>query len=123
MARSSGKGASRKGPVSEPDSDDVLWAKYLDYCSARVCEMFTELEEDHVFQLARVAEREAGVDEGALSFREIAELLVEKLLEHMTLPDFESWARSYREHPEKYDPYLIGLWRTAVQTPANQGGG
>lgn len=123
MARSSGKGASRKGPASDPDSDDVLWAKYLDYCSARVCEMFTELEEDHVFELARVAEREAGAREGALSFREIAELLVERLLEHMSLPDFESWVRSYREDPSRYDPYLLGLWRTAVRTPVKQRGG
>jgi hypothetical protein len=81
--------------------------------------MFMELEEEQVFDLARTAEREAGAEAGALSFRQIASLLVDKLLDHLPLPDYEAWVESYRENPEKYDPHLLGLWRNAVERPSN----
>lgn len=121
MARPTGGGAKRERREAAAASDEVLWAKYLDYCSARVCELFMELEEEQVFELARTAEREAGAEEGALSFREIAALLVEKLLDHLPVPDFETWAESYRRNPEKYDPHLLGLWRSAIESHATEG--
>lgn len=115
MTRPSSEGAAQARRGAAADPDEVLWAKYLDYCSARVCEMFMELEEEQVFDLARIAEREAGADAGSSSFREIAALLVEKLLDHLPLPDFETWAESYRESPERYDSHLLGLWRNAIE--------
>lgn len=81
--------------------------------------MFMELEEEQVFDLARTAEREAGAEAGALSFRQIASLLVDKLLDHLPLPDFESWVESYQANPEQYDRHLLGLWRSAVERPGD----
>lgn len=118
MARRSGKGEPRKRRSAGADPEDVLWAKYLDYCSARVCDVFMGLEEERVFELARAAEREAGGAQGALSFRDISALLVEKLVEELSLPDFESWSDAYRRDPEEYDRHLLGLWKSSLESPA-----
>jgi hypothetical protein len=118
MARRPGKGEPREPHKPVADSEEVLRAKYLDYCSARLCDVFMELEEDRVFQLAKLAEERAGIVQGALSFKQIADLLVEKLMDDLALPDFTTWAQAYRENPEQYDPYLLGLWKTVVESPA-----
>lgn len=113
MARRTGEGEPRR-TRKNADPAEVLRAKYLDYCSARVCDVFMELEEERVFELARAAEKRAGVEQGALNFKDLATLLVEQLLGDLSLPDFDSWAKKYREAPEQYDPYLLGLWKTSV---------
>ncbi len=115
MARQSGKSGK---PGSEPE--EVLRAKYLDYCSARVCDVFMELEEEQVFELARLAEKKSGAKQGALNFRDLAALLVEQLLGDMSLPDFETWVKDYRRDPEAYEPHLLGLWKTLVESPAER---
>ncbi len=114
MARRSEKGQGQK-PRRGEAVDEVLHAKYLDYCSARICDVFMELEEERVFELARVAEQEAGLDHGSLSFRTIAALLVEKMVGEMALPDYDEWAAAYLEDPERYDQHLLGLWKGSVQ--------
>lgn len=118
MVRRTGKGEPPKPNSSSAEPRDVLRAKYLDYCSARLCDVFLELEEERVFELARAAEKKAGVPQGALSFRQIAGLLVEQLMDDIALPDFDVWVDSYREHPEEYEPYLLGLWKTQVESHA-----
>jgi hypothetical protein len=80
-----------------------------------------ELEEEKVFELARAVEQRAGVTHGAINFRDLAGLLVEKLLGDLALPDFETWAEDYLQNPEQYDPYLLGLWRSGVESPATSG--
>lgn len=120
MARRTGKGEPRKPRKAVADSDEVLRAKYLDYCSARVCDVFMELDEERVFELARAAEERAGAPLGALSFKNLAYLLVEKLFGDMSLPDFETWAEDYRRDPERYDPYLLGLWKTGVPVDSSR---
>jgi hypothetical protein len=79
-----------------------------------------ELEEERVFELARLAEEKAGIAQGALSFQQIADLLVEKLMGDLALPDFSAWAEAYQENPGQYDPYLLGLWKTMVESPATR---
>lgn len=118
MARRMGKGEPRKRRTSGAEPEDVLWAKYLDYCSARVSDVFVGLEEDRVFELAREAEKEAGVAQGALNFRDISALLVEKLVADLSLPDYEAWAEDYERNPEKYDPHLLGLWKASLKSAA-----
>ena len=118
MARQSGKGEQRKPSKSLVESVEVLRAKYMDYCSARVCDVFMELEEEQVFDLARAAERKAGADAGQLNFRDLANLRVDKLLADVPLPDFETWSEDYQRNPERYDPYLLGLWKNNVESPA-----
>jgi len=114
MARRSGEGDQQKSPKAVADTEEVLRAKYYDYCSARVCDVFMELDEERVFELAQAAEERAGVAPGALNFRDLASLLVEQLLGDLSLPDFETWAKEYKENPGQYDPYLLGLWKGGV---------
>ncbi len=111
MVRRTDKGEPRRTRKAIADPEEVLRAKYFDYCSARVCDVFMELEEERVFELARAAEERAGVAMGALNFRDLASLLVEQLVGDMALPDFDTWAVEYTADPEKYDPYLLGLWK------------
>jgi hypothetical protein len=120
MARRTGKGEPRKPRKPVAESEDILRAKYLDYCSARLCDIFMELEEERVFELAKLAEQKAGVVQGALSFQQIADLLVEKLMDDLALPDFTTWAEAYQENPAEFDPYLLGLWKTVVESPATR---
>ncbi len=119
MARRSGKGEPRKPRSAGAEPEEVLRAKYLDYCSARVCDVFMDLEEERVFELARAMEKKRGVAHGALNFRDLASLLVEQLLGDLSFPDFETWAEDYRRNPQDYDPYLLGLWKT-IESPATR---
>jgi hypothetical protein len=116
MARRVDKGGPRQPREATAEPEEVLRAKYYDYCSARVCDVFLELEEERVFELARAAEHRVGAVPGALNFQDLAALLVEQLLDDMALPDFESWAEDYRRNPERYEPYLLGLWRSVVES-------
>jgi hypothetical protein len=118
MARRTGKGEPRRTNRSAAEPEEVLRAKYLDYCSARVCDVFMELEEERVFELARAAEQRVGAQQGALNLRQVVTLLVEQLMGDLALPDFESWAEDYERNPEEYDPYLLGLWKSSVESPA-----
>lgn len=119
MVRRTGKGESPGPRGSESDLDDeVLRAKYLDYCSARICDVFMGLDAEQVFELAKAAEQKAGAAQGTLSFREIASVLVDQLYEDMALPDFNAWAADYRKDPEAYDPYLLGLWKSYLESHA-----
>ncbi len=118
MTRRVGKGGPRQPREATAEPEEVLRAKYYDYCSARVCDVFLELEEERVFELARAAEHRVGAVPGALNFQDLAALLVEQLLDDMGLPDFESWAEDYRRNPERYDQYLLGLWRTVAESTA-----
>jgi hypothetical protein len=120
MVRKSDKGEPQEPRKQVVDSEEVLRAKYLDYCSARVCDVFMELEEERVFELARAVEDKIGLTQGRLTFRDLAALLVEKLLGDMALPEFEAWAEEYKASPEKYDPYLLGLWKSGVPVDSNQ---
>jgi hypothetical protein len=120
MARRVDKGGPRQPREATAEPEEVLRAKYYDYCSARVCDVFLELEEERVFELARAAEHKLGAVPGVLNFQDLAALLVEKLLIDMGLPDFESWAEDYRRNREQYDPYLLGLWRSVLESTAAQ---
>jgi len=117
-------------------TDDVLRAKYLDWCSARLAERFLELTPDQIYELARSAEGESGsagvsasrdpklVDALAaaagavlggerdpLSFRTLVERVTEALRKELDLPGFEAWAALYRASPARYEEELLGLWR------------
>lgn len=113
--------------------DDVLRAKYLDWCSARVAERFVELTPDQIYELAERATqgepgsagvsssqdgvadavaRKVGAQEVAsgLSFRVLVERVTEVLRKELDLPGFEAWAKAYRAAPERFDDELLGLW-------------
>lgn len=120
MTRGSNKGERSKKEKRGSGGQDaglngVLWAKYLDYCSARVCDVFLEMEEERVFELAQSVENDTDQKRGPLSFHDIARLLVERMLTDLSLPDFPTWAASYEADPEKYEEHLLGLWKSMTE--------
>lgn len=99
----------------EDSADPVLEAKYLDYCSARLSEVFVSLSDERIYELVEEAAREGRLDVARLSFGEMVKLVTEKLQRSVPLPDFETWAREYREDPERYERHLMGLWERGTE--------
>lgn len=95
--------------------DPVLRAKYLDYCSARISEVFLSLSDERTYQLMEEAAGEANLTVGAIGFQDMMRLVTRKLRNSVPLPDMETWIAEYREDPERYDPHLLGLWELEEQ--------
>lgn len=110
---------------SSPDGDDwtdpALRGKYLDYCSARISEIFLALSDDRIYDLMEEAAHEAGLDPAKLGYRAQVKLVTEKLRDSVPLPEMEEWAREYREHPERFEPFLLGLGESPVERVAGPG--
>jgi hypothetical protein len=100
-------------PAEEP-SDPVLWAKYLDYCSARVAELLLRFTPDEMYVLAQDAARELEGD-APLSYTDIVRLATDRISRKLALPDFHRWVQDYRSDPETIERELLGLWET--ETP------
>lgn len=111
MGNDSEQDAPRDPERTSTGGDPVLRAKYLDYCSARLAEIFLSLSDERIFTLVEEAAREGRLNVAELSFDEMVKLVTEKLRASVPLPDYESWTRDYRADPEAYEPYLIGLWK------------
>lgn len=94
--------------------DPVLRAKYLDYCSARISEIFLSLSDNRIYELVEEAAREAGRDPGKLGSREMVQLVTRKLHRSVPLPDLDDWVAEYREDPERFEPFLLGFWEEEV---------
>lgn len=88
----------------------VLHAKYLDYCSAQVADFLLYLSPDEIYLLAHRAHLEAG-GEGELTYVEMVRIATDWLSARVALPPFEVWLEDYRAHPERYEEYLMGLWK------------
>ena len=114
MGQNSGEGGFRASAGARRDVpvDPVLQAKYLDYYSARISEVFLSLTDEHTYQIMEEAAREADLEVGTLSFQSMMRLVTQRLRRSVPLPDLETWAEDYSRHPERYDPYLLGLWET-----------
>lgn len=91
--------------------EEILKAKYLDFCSAQVADILLLLSPDEMFVLAQDAAREAGMT-GDLGYEKIVTLATERVSRKLALPPFDVWARDYEEDPERYDQYLMGFWET-----------
>ena len=104
------------------DVDPVLRAKYLDYCSAQISEVFLTLSDEHTYQLMEEAAREADLTVGALSFQAMMQLVTRKLRKSVPLPDMGTWIAEYTEDPARYDPHLLGLWESEGQDLNGQQG-
>lgn len=110
----------------DADSDRVLRAKYLDWCSARIAERFLQLTPDEIYELAQRSTGKSGEAREAVSprgtrpspdpgpvasFPDIVERVTEHLAATLELPTFRDWSASYRAQPSRYDEELLGLWR------------
>lgn len=106
--------ASRRsavGPGKEGSDEplDVLRAKYLDYCSAQMADLLLYLSPDEIYLLAQRTHRERG-GSGDLSYVDMVHLATDWLAARVALPPFDVWLADYREHPDRYEEYLLGLW-------------
>lgn len=116
-------------PPGDPGDDPVLTAKYLDFCSARLAEVFLSLSDERIYRLVEEAAREGRLNVAELSFEQMVSLVTDKLRASVPLPDLETWAEEYREDPEQFEPYLMGLWERTVEggsapdLPGAPGGG
>jgi hypothetical protein len=102
----------------EPPADE-LRAKYLEYCSARLSEVFLSLSDEQTYGILEEAAREAGEDLASLGFQSKMRLVTARLREDVPLPTFEDWADEYRRHPERFEPMLLGLWKDAMRDAAD----
>ena len=96
------------------ESEEVLRAKYLDYCSAQIADLLLYLSPDEIYLLAQRAHRERGAT-GDLSYVEIVKIATDWLSERVALPPFDVWLADYREHPDLYEEYLMGLWESETE--------
>ncbi len=101
-------GGGRQG---SDESEEVLRAKYLDYCSAQVADLLLYLSPDEIYLLAQRAHREQGA-QGDLSYVEMVKIATDWLSARVALPPFDIWLEDYREHPQLYEEYLMGLWES-----------
>lgn len=96
--------------------EEILKAKYLDFCSAQVADILLLLSPDEMFVLAQDAAREAGMTD-ELGYEQIVTLATERVSRKLALPPFDVWAREYEVDPERYEQYLMGFWETEPPTP------
>lgn len=107
MVKSEGNPPPTGGKGSR--SEEILRAKYLDFCSAQVADVLLLLTPDEMFVLAQDAAREAGLSE-ELGYEQIVTLATERVSRKLSLPPFDVWARDYQKNPEEYEEYLMGFW-------------
>ncbi len=119
MSSDTERPAHRRDAEREPESDEgVLRAKYADYCSAQLTEVFLSLSEERIYELVEEEARAQAAGQERLGFRTKVRLATKRLRESVPLPDFETWRRDYEAAPEEYDEYLMGLWRQRSEEEA-----
>jgi hypothetical protein len=96
------------------ETDPVLRAKYVDFCSAQLTEVFLSLSDERIYDLVHEAARTAGTEPGALGFTAMVRLATQELRKSVPLPDFATWSREYREDPQRFESQLLGLWEELV---------
>jgi hypothetical protein len=111
------------GPNPGNQIDEIIRAKYLDFCSARLTEVFLSLSEERIYALVEEAAREANLQVGTLNFQTMVRLVTKKLEESVPLPDLNTWAVEYREDPERFEEHLMGLWKELVAGTEGSGEG
>ena len=97
--------------MADRDGESVLRAKYRDYCSARVADALLSLSPEEVYALAE-AEARASNRIAPSSHNEAIRLATGRIRDRLELPEYESWAREYVQDPSRFDPYLMGLWKS-----------
>jgi hypothetical protein len=92
-------------------------ARYLDYCAACISEVFLSLSDERTYQMMEEAAQAADIEIGSLGFSEMMDLVTQRLRQSIPLPEFEAWAREYREFPERFDHMLLD---SSVAAPGDE---
>ncbi len=90
---------------------EVLRAKYLDYCSAQIADLLVYLSPDEIYLIAHRARVEEG-GETSLGYAEMVRVATGWLARRVALPPFDVWVEDYAAHPQRYEEYLMGLWKS-----------
>ncbi len=122
MSADNGRPFSRELAVEDLDADPVLKAKYIEFCSAQLTEVFLSLSDERIYDLVEEAARDEDLEPGSLGFRAMVQLVTRRLRSSVPLPDFGTWRQDYEADPERYDRYLLGLWRELAASQPNEGG-
>ena len=101
-------------PEAEPsdthrEPDEILRAKYLDYCSAQVAEILLRMSPDEMFVMAQEA-RAARGGEGTLSYDAMVQLATGRIFRELDLPPFRTWVALYKEDPARFESEILGFW-------------
>ena len=102
--------------MADRDGESVLRAKYRDYCSARVADALLSLSPEEIYALAE-GEARAANQVSPTSYNDAIRFATRKIRDQLLLPEFENWATEYQRDPEKYEPYLMGLWKSEEREP------
>ena len=95
----------------EDEAEAVLRAKYHDYCSAQVADTLLLLTPDEIFVMAEDAARDTDA-QAAPSYDRAVRLATATVSKKLALPPFEAWLADYRADPDRYERYLMGLWKS-----------
>ncbi len=93
------------------ESEAVLRAKYLDFCSAQVADILLLLTPDEMFTLAQ----DAAGESSEVTYDDIVRLATARISQKLALPPFESWCEEYLESPEKFEHEFLGLWEVDLE--------
>ena len=96
------------------ESEVVLRAKYLDYCSAQVADILLLLTPDEMYTFAQDAAGESG-ESSEVTYDDIVRLATARISQKLALPPFESWCEEYLESPEKFEHEFLGLWESDLE--------
>ena len=91
----------------------ILRAKYLDYCSAQLADLLLYLSPDEIYMVAEKAAKERGEEDHG-SYMRMVQTATTWLSTRVSLPPFQIWVEDYRANPERYESYLMGLWKSEV---------
>lgn len=104
----------RREDGHEDESLEILRAKYHDYCSAQLADLLLYLSPDEIYLLAQRASRDEG-DVHPPSYEQMVQSATAWLSRKVVLPPFEIWLEDYRAHPERYEAYFMGLWKSELK--------
>jgi len=99
--------------VGNVESEEILRAKYFDYCSAQIADILLLLSPDEMYLLAQEAAREVGAP-GEIGYGQIVKLATGRVSRKLALPPFEIWVQDYQLNPGRYDQSIIGLWESEL---------
>ena len=100
------------------DAEEILRAKYLEYCSAQIADLLLYLSPDEIYLLAEKASREGGrLEAPERTYSNLVRSATHWLSTRVALPPFEIWLDDYRAHQDRYESYLMGLWESDPLLP------
>ena len=97
--------------MANREGEGSLRAKYRDHCSALVADALLSLSAEEIYALAEERAREED-QLGPASYTDAIRLATSTIRERLSLPEYDAWAAEYLENPKKFDPYLMGLWKS-----------